>query len=80
MNINKSLKLVSSGKEKWESTTEFIDKVAVIKKEVWEKHAGVLFRGKNPFKKIWIQILILVEIRRRIERISSHKNLHLRIL
>ena len=79
MNNDKSFKLVSWGKEKWESTTEFINRVAAIKKEVKEEYVGRLENEKNLFKKLWIQILILVEIRRRIELKSSHKNLHLNI-
>ncbi|MCI0617912.1 hypothetical protein L0244_33485 [bacterium] len=79
MNNDKSFKLVSWGKERWESTAEFINRVAAIKQEVKEEYAGWLEIEKNLLKKLWIQILILVEIRRRIERISSHKNLHLSI-
>ena len=77
MRNTKSYKLVSWGKEEWESTTEFTNKVAAIKKEVRAKHAGTLAKEKNLFKKLRIQILILIEIRSRIEQISSHKNLHI---
>ena len=69
--------LIEGGREELESTNEFKIKISEIRKELTEKYSLILSN-----ERIWIARLIIklrreIEIRRRIQTLSSQRNLHL---
>jgi hypothetical protein len=69
--------LIDGGKENWEKTNEFKSKVAEIKKELEDKYSLTLLNERNWLRRLLIQVRFMVEMRKRIEQISSFKNLHM---
>ena len=68
--------LIDEGKDNWERTDEFKKKVNEIKREVSDKHQRLLLAEKNWFRRLLIKIRIWVETKKRIDEVSSSRNLH----
>jgi hypothetical protein len=68
--------LFEGGKERLEKTSEFKRKVEQVIMEVKDQYSQTLLNEKNWAKRILIVIRREIEIRRRIEKLSSLKNLH----
>ena len=76
-NLAGQINLIDGGKENWEKTNEFKSKVNEIKKELADKYSQTLLNEKNWLKRLLIKFRIMIEMRKRIEQLSSFKNLHL---
>lgn len=70
--------LIEGGKKRLENTNQFKSKVGEIKRNIREKYSMTILNEKNWARRIIIVIRREIEIRRRIEELSSLKNLHLR--
>ncbi|MEJ1240497.1 hypothetical protein WBG78_20305 [Chryseolinea sp. T2] len=68
--------LIFGGKGIWERTAEFNRKADEIKKEVMIQYKPMLSSETNLFKRTMIHIRIWMEIRKRINELSSTRNLH----
>jgi hypothetical protein len=73
----KSINLIEEGKANWEKTIEFNKKVDAIRQEILVKYNLMLFRERNWFKRQLIMFQRMIELKKRIEEISSWKNLHI---
>ena len=71
------INLIDEGKSNWENTDEFKKKVSEIKGELFNKYTLVLSTEKNWFKRIFIKIRLWLELKKRIDELSSWKNLHM---
>jgi len=69
--------LIEEGKDNWESTNEYRNKVDVICKELSDKYSLILSAKKNWFRRLLIRIRFWREKTRKINELSSWKNLHL---
>ena len=69
--------LIEEGKNSWESTDEFNKKVREISQELSDKYSLILSDEKNWFKRLLIKIRFWREKTRKINELSSWKNLHL---
>jgi len=69
--------LIEGGRESLENTSEFIKKVDEIKKEVTSKYSLIIVNEKKWVKRLLIKIKLQIEIRKRIQQLSSLKNLHI---
>lgn len=72
----KPVNLVEGGKEEWETTDEYRAKVNKIIKDVTDKYSPTLLNENNWVKRLLIKVRLKVEIRKRIQELSSLKNLH----
>lgn len=72
----KPVSLIECGKDEWESTNEYRIKVDRIVKEVTDKYSEALLNERNWFKRLLIKVRIELETRKRINGLSSMKNLH----
>lgn len=72
----KSSNLTEDGRFEWERTAEYAIRVRKIIKEGREKYSPMLLNEKNRFKKMLIRFRRWDEIRRRVNEISSDRNLH----
>jgi hypothetical protein len=70
------INLIDEGKANWESTDEFNKKVNEIRRELLDKYSAVLSTEKNWFKRQFIKIRLWFEVKKRIDELSSWKNLH----
>jgi hypothetical protein len=68
--------LVVEGKDNWENTDEFNKKVDKIKRELLDKYSLVLSTEKNWFMRLFIKSRLWLEVKKRIDELSSWKNLH----
>ena len=68
--------LIEEGKDNWERTDEFNRKVNEISRELLDKYSLVLSTEKNWFKRQIIKIRLWLELKKRIDELSSWKNLH----
>ena len=68
--------LIDEGKANWERTDEFTRKVNEIRRELSEKYSLVLLAEKNWFKRLQIKIRRWHEMKKKIDELSSWKNLH----
>ena len=68
--------LIDEGKDNWERTDEYNKRVREISQEVSEKYIRILSAEKNWFKKLLIRIRFWREKTRKINELSSWKNLH----
>ena len=68
--------LIDEGKANWESTDEYNKKVNEIRRELLQKHSSVLSTERNWFKRQIIKIRLCLELKKRIDELSSWKNLH----
>ena len=69
--------LIDEGKSRWESTDEFNKKVREIGRELSEKYIPILSAEKNWFNRLLIRIRCWREKSKKIDELSSWKNLHL---
>jgi hypothetical protein len=72
----KDIHLIKGGKANWENTREFRDKKTVIIKEFTDKYALTISNEKNWMNRLLLKIRLRIEIWRKIEELSSLKNLH----
>lgn len=73
---NRLINLIEQGKGNWEKTDEFNKKVNEIRREVSGKYSLILSTEKNWFKRQIIKIRLWLEMKKRIDDVSSWKNLH----
>lgn len=71
------LELFEGGKEEFEKTKDFIGKSEAIKTALIEKYSIILSNEKNWLRRLLIKVKLKIEIRKRIQALSSLKNLHL---
>ena len=78
METNKPAKfnLIENGMDEFERTNEFRHKVAEIRKDVTAKYFPILSNQRNWLGRLFIKTKIEIEIRKRIQALSSLKNLH----
>ena len=78
METNKpdKFKLIEGGRDEFERTNEFRSKMEEIRKDVTAKYLPTLSSEKNWLGRLFIKLKIEVEIRKRIQALSSLKNLH----
>lgn len=78
MKTNKSdnLNLREGGKEEFESTIEFVRQANEIRKQVTDKYAPLLLQQGSWLRRFFIRLKRENEIRKRIQQLSSWKNLH----
>ena len=68
--------LIEEGKNNWERTDEFNKKVNEINRELLDKYSLVLSTERNWFKQQIIKIRLWLEMKKRIDELSSWNNLH----
>jgi len=69
-------KLHEGGRDEFESTDEFMNKVEKIRKDLTEKYSQNLSNERNLLKRLLITVKLEIDIRKRIQTLSSLKNLH----
>ena len=69
-------KLIEGGRDEFERTNEFRNKVEEIRKDVTAKYLLTLSNEKNWLRRLLINVKIEIEIRKKIQALSSVKNLH----
>jgi len=69
-------KLIEGGRDEFERTNEFRNKVEEIRKDVMAKYFPILSTERNWLGRLFIKTKIEIEIRKRIEALTSLKNLH----
>ena len=72
----RQLNLFDGGKDQWEETREYQDRVGKIIREVTDKYSSTLLNEPNWIKRLFIKLRRRNEIRNRINELSSAKNLH----
>ena len=72
----RSINLIDKGKDNWEKIDEFNRKVNEIKQELLDKYSPVLSTEKNWFKRQLIKIPLWLEMKKRVNDLSSWRNLH----
>jgi hypothetical protein len=75
-NNKQRINLIDRGKVNWERTDEFKKKVSEIRQELLDKYKPLLSSEKNWFKLLLIKIRIWLETKKRIDVLSSRRNLH----
>ena len=70
------LNLIVDGKDNWENTNDFEKKVHDIRLELSEKYSLILSAEKSWFKRLLIKIRQMIEMNKRVDELSSWKNLH----
>jgi hypothetical protein len=68
--------LIEGGRDEFEGTNEFMKRIAEIKKEVTAEFFLTIAHEGNWLRRLVIKIKIENEIRKRINILSSLKNLH----
>lgn len=74
---NGLFKLRDGGKTAWEMTSEYGEKVRSIVREVNEQFAPALLNERSWIKRLLLRYRRFREIERRIDVLSSPRNLHL---
>lgn len=69
--------LIEEGKNNWENTDEFNKKINEIRRDLSQKYLPILSNEKNWFKRLLIRIRFWREKSKKIDELSSWKNLHL---
>ena len=69
-------KLFEGGRDEFEGTDEFINKVEEIRKDLTDKYSQKLSKERNWVRRFIIKIKLEIEIRKRVRALSSLKNLH----
>ena len=79
MKTNKpdKFKLFEGGKEEFERTDGFLNKVEEIRREVTNKYSKELSNERSWVRRFLIKVKLEIEIRKRIRALSSMKNLHI---
>ena len=73
---NKKFKLFEGGRDEFERTSEFMNKVEEIRKDITDKYSQKLSNERNWVRRFIIKVKLEIEIRKRIQALSSWKNLH----
>lgn len=73
---NRPVKITNDGTNEWEVTDEYKNKVNKIITEVTDKYSAVLANETRWFKRLLIRLRRATEIRKRINELSSLRNLH----
>jgi hypothetical protein len=68
--------LIEGGREEFESTSEFNNKVDEIEKELTDKYSLILLNERNWVRRLLMRVKLKIEIRKRVQALSSLKNLH----
>ena len=78
METNKpdKFKLIEGGRDEFEKTSEFMNRVEEIRKELTEKYSQKLSNERNWVRRFLIKVKLEIEIRKKIRMLSSLKNLH----
>ena len=69
-------KLIEGGRDEFERTSEFMNKVEEIRKDLTDKYSQKLSKERNWIRRFLIKVKLELEIRKRIRALSSLKNLH----
>ena len=69
-------KFFQGGRDEFERTEEFMNKVEEIRKELMEKYSQKLSNERNWLRRFFISVKLEIEIGKRIRALSSLKNLH----
>ncbi len=69
-------KLIEGGRDEFERTSEFINKVEEIRKELTDKYSQKLSNERNWVRRFIVKVKLEIEIKKRIRALSSLKNLH----
>jgi len=69
-------KLIEGGRDEFERTNEFRNKIEEVRKDVTDKYLPILSNERNWLGRLFIKVKIEIEIRKRIQALSSPKNLH----
>ena len=72
----KQLNLFEDGRNEWEATRQYQDKVTKIIREVKDKYASILLNEPNWINRIFIKLRRRNEIVNKIDELSSAKNLY----
>ncbi|MEM6840809.1 MAG: hypothetical protein AAF944_26235 [Bacteroidota bacterium] len=70
-------RIISGGRERWKQTDDYRRKVAEIREEVIGQYALLLLSERNWLKRLILKGKRSIEIRKRITKLDSGKNLHL---
>ena len=71
------INLFDGGRDEWEQTSEYRNRLNKIVREVTDKYSTSLSTERNWLKRLLIQIKLKREIQRQINELSSSKNLHM---
>jgi hypothetical protein len=69
--------LFDKGKEAWERTDDFKKRIDKVKQALHDKYQVRLSSERNWFKRQFIKLRFLIELKKKTGEISSPKNLHL---
>lgn len=72
----KPFNIIEGGRQELEGTNEFQNKVDEIRKELTQKYSPTLSTERNWLRRLLIKVKLEIEIRKRIQALSSLKNLH----
>jgi hypothetical protein len=68
--------LFEGGRDEFEGTNEYNNKVNEIIKEVTDKYSSTLSDERHWVRRLLIKLKLKLEITKRIQALSSSKNLH----
>jgi hypothetical protein len=69
--------LFEGGRDEWEGTDAYRDKVIRIIKAVTDEYSVKLLNETNWFKRLRLKLRRKIEIKRKIDELSSSGNLHI---
>jgi hypothetical protein len=72
----KPVSLIEGGKDEWEMTEDYRKNVTRIVRDVSDKYSALLTNEKNWIKRLLIKIRLTVDIERKVNALSSLRNLH----
>jgi hypothetical protein len=72
----KPVNLVEGGKDEWEMTEAYRRNVTRIVRGVSDKYSVLLINEKRWIKRLLIKVRLEIEIERKIDALSSPRNLH----
>ena len=71
------MKLIHDGKSNWKKTETFKRQSNEIKEAVTAKYSSLLALEQNWFKRILLHLKLQLELRKKIDELSSERNLHI---
>lgn len=72
----RKINIIENGRNEWEMTDEYNDKVRKIVEEITARYSLQLLNEKNWIRRLVIKIRLELEISKRISELSSSRNLH----
>ena len=72
----KPINLVEGGNHEWEGTDQFREKVREIVREITDEYSTRLLNERSWIKRLVIMLRLKIEIEKRINKLSSPRNLH----